>query len=49
MKKSLKKLQFKKEVVTSLETQRVIGGKCGPTLVLCHSTPIDGRILCQLM
>lgn len=48
MKKSLKKLQFKKEVVTnSLDAEKVTGGQCGPTLVLCHS--YNGEFLCKAM
>jgi len=48
MKKSLKKLQFSKETVTtSLDAEKIIGGqmKCGPTLVLCYS---HVGVLCQL-
>ncbi|WP_420570783.1 class I lanthipeptide [Kordia sp.] len=48
MKKSLKKLQINKEVVTKLDVDQVIGGHCGPTDLMCNSTPEwEGGIGCQ--
>jgi hypothetical protein len=49
MKKSLKKLQINKEVVTKLDVDTVLGGHCGPTDLMCNSVPVwDGGIGCQL-
>jgi len=49
MKKSFKTLKLKKEVIINLDAKNVQGGHCGPTDLMCNSTPIwDGGIGCVL-
>lgn len=48
MKKSLKKLKLKKDVVTTFTTEKVLGGY-GPTDIMCNSTPVwDGGVGCHM-
>jgi len=47
MKKSVKNLKLKKEVINTFNVEKVNGGSYGPTDLMCNSTPIwDGGIGC---
>lgn len=47
MKKSVKSLQLKKEVINNFDINKVNGGSYGPTDLMCNSVAIwDGGIGC---
>jgi hypothetical protein len=49
MKKSLKTLQLKKEVITNFDIKIVKGGSGGPTALMCNSVPRHlGGIGCHM-